>query len=90
MLFIGAATTGKDAVRMITVIVMIIGVPMSIIAAVMAFITTYEKYSPHYTDKRMAIKHGLETALATLLIFLLMLLILSFAMSKIPLIQMTE
>gem|GEM_PF-5236989 len=63
---------------------------MSIIAAVMAFIITHEKYATHYPDKKTAIKKGLEMAVGTLLIFLIMILILSFAMTRIPLIQISQ
>ncbi len=63
---------------MMTVTVLIIAVPMSIIAAVMAFIITYEEYRHHYPDKRMAIKHGVETAVITMLALIVIVLIFSF------------
>jgi hypothetical protein len=43
---------------------------LSLLAAVMSFLTFYEEYAHHYTDKRKLLKTALEAAVFTLVVFL--------------------
>jgi hypothetical protein len=62
---------------MVQITILIIGIPFGAIAAVMAFIITYEEYRHHYKDLKTPIRHGVETALVTFLFFVVMSLLLS-------------
>jgi len=63
---------------MIQIALLVIGIPFGAIAAVMAFIITFEEYRHHYRDLKMPIRHGVETALVTFLFFVVMSLLLSY------------
>jgi uncharacterized BrkB/YihY/UPF0761 family membrane protein len=50
---------------------------LSLLAAVMAFLITYEEYKHHYADKRKIWKTALQSAVFTLVVFLLLGFLLS-------------
>jgi len=61
----------------INLISILIGLMLSPIAAVMAFLITYEEYSHHYTDKKKSLKVALGAAIFTLIIFGILSLLIS-------------
>jgi len=54
----------------LTIALFCIAAIFSPLAAIMAFLITYEEYIHHYPDKRKALKMSLETAIFTLVFFL--------------------
>jgi hypothetical protein len=50
---------------------------LSLLAAIMAFLITYEEYKRHYPDKRRVLKKALETAIFTFVFFLFLGLLLA-------------
>jgi len=50
---------------------------LSLPAAAMAFLITYEEYKHHYPDKQQVFKTALEAAVFTLVVFLTLGLLLS-------------
>jgi purine-cytosine permease-like protein len=50
---------------------------LSLLAAIAAFLSTYEEYVHHYPDKRRVLKTALEAAVFTLLFFLALGLLLA-------------
>ena len=51
-------------------IILSITVILSPLAAIMAFLITYEEYRQHFPEKKIVIKKALETAAFTLIFFL--------------------
>ena len=49
---------------------LLIGLVFSPIAALMAFLITYEEYSKHFKDQARPIKMSLETATFTFIVFM--------------------
>jgi hypothetical protein len=47
----------------------IIGLGFSVLAAIAAFLITYEEWSHHYTSKNEPFKYGIETAVVAFLVF---------------------
>jgi hypothetical protein len=56
----------------------LIGLMLCPIAAVMAFLITYEEYSHHYTDNKKPLKFALEAAIFTFIVFGILSLLVSF------------
>jgi hypothetical protein len=50
-------------------IVLVIGLPFSALASVMAYMITFREYSHHFVDRREAISKALGTALSALVFF---------------------
>jgi len=48
---------------------LLIGLMLCPIAAVMAFLITYDEYSRHYTDKKKPLKLAFEAAIITFIVF---------------------
>jgi hypothetical protein len=61
----------------INFIPILIGLMLSPIAAVIAFLIIYEEYLHHYPDKKKSLKIALEAAIFTLIIFVTLSLLLS-------------
>jgi len=61
----------------LTIALFFIAAILSLLAAVMAFLITYEEYSHHYPDKQKVLKTALEAAIFTLLFFLVLGLLLA-------------
>ncbi|NMB56575.1 hypothetical protein GYA19_01390 [Candidatus Beckwithbacteria bacterium] len=57
-------------------ITVIIGLIFSPLAAIMAFIITYQEYSHHFSDKKEPLKLSSQAALMTLIFFLILCLII--------------
>ncbi|MEA4924190.1 MAG: hypothetical protein VB084_02670 [Syntrophomonadaceae bacterium] len=49
----------------------IIGLLFSPLAAIMGFIITYEEYRRHYSEKQKPFRIALNSAIATLIVFML-------------------
>ena len=64
----GPQTSPGDLVR----VSLAIGLMFSPIAAVMAFLITYDEYRHHYPDRAPALRHATSMALFTLIAFLLL------------------
>lgn len=47
-----------------------IGFVLSVLAALVAFLITYEEWSHHYAGKREPLMHGLEAAAIAFLVFM--------------------
>ena len=56
---------------------LVLWVPFSVLAAVMAYLITYEEYRRHFPDRRRAISESVQTAAVTLLFFLIVGAVLS-------------
>jgi hypothetical protein len=50
---------------------LVLWVPFSVLAAVMAYLITYEEYRRHFPDRRRAVVKSAKTAAVTLIFFLL-------------------
>jgi|CryGeyStandDraft_6_1057127.scaffolds.fasta_scaffold88777_3 hypothetical protein len=59
-------------------IALVIGLPFSAIAAVMAYVITLDEYSHHFAEKSKAIHPALGTAFFTFLFFVILTVILAF------------
>jgi hypothetical protein len=53
-------------------IIVVVGLPCSAIAGLMAYVITFNEYSHHFAEKRDAVKQSLEAAGVTFLFFLLL------------------
>jgi hypothetical protein len=49
-----------------------IGLTFSALAALAAFLITYEEWSHHYPSKREPLKHALEAAIVAFLVFVIL------------------
>ncbi len=49
---------------------LVLWLPFSLLAAVMAYLITYEEYRRHFPDRRRAILESVKTAAVTLTFFL--------------------
>ena len=63
-------------------VALIIGFLLSPLAAIMAFVITYEEYRRHFPERRRVIRAALETAVVTLVFFLLLSLGSSFLLGR--------
>jgi hypothetical protein len=61
----------------------ILWIIFSPIAALMAFLITYEEYSHHYPDRGPAIREALRMSIVTLLVFLVLGIAVSFILPLI-------
>jgi uncharacterized BrkB/YihY/UPF0761 family membrane protein len=61
----------------LTIALFCIAAIFSLLAAITAFLITYEEYVHHYPDKRKVLKTALEAAVFTLLFFLVLGLLLA-------------
>jgi uncharacterized BrkB/YihY/UPF0761 family membrane protein len=66
----------------INYLVVIIGFLFSPLAALAAFLITYEEYL-HHKDKRLALKFALQAAVLTLIVFIILSIGISFYITKI-------
>jgi len=57
-------------------IVLVFGIPLSLIAATMVFLISYNEYQHHFFNKKRAINISLESALFTLGFFAILLLVI--------------
>ena len=64
-------------------IVLLIGAIFSPIAALMAFIITYEEYKHHFPEFKISVKKALGISLITLLVFLVLSFLISIIINKI-------
>jgi uncharacterized BrkB/YihY/UPF0761 family membrane protein len=49
---------------------LIVGIPLSLIAATMAFVITYEEYTRHFPDRKEPWRHAIKTAIFAFVFFL--------------------
>ena len=52
------------------------------IAAVMAFLTTYEEYTHHFLDKKEPFRLGMRTAIFTFIVFVALSILAGAILSK--------
>jgi len=62
-------------------IVLVVGLPCSAIASLMAYVTTLEEYAHHFVDKSKARRSAFEVALSTFLFFGVLTVILGLLLS---------
>jgi ABC-type amino acid transport system permease subunit len=63
-------------------IVLVIGLPLSAAASLMAYIITLQEYSHHFVDKSNATKQAFEAALSTFIFFVLMTVALGLLLKR--------
>lgn len=59
-----------------------IGLILSVLAGVAAFLITYEEWSHHYTDRRKPLRYSIEAALAAFVVFAFITLVVNLLMSR--------
>jgi len=62
-------------------IIVVIGIFLSPLAALMAFLIMYSEYSHHYTSKREPLKMALQDAFVTLILFIFISLLMAFILA---------
>jgi len=63
-------------------VAVVIGLVFAPLASLMVFMITYNEYSHHYSDKKRPLKLAMESALFTLVFFLLLSFFIGFVLSK--------
>jgi len=66
----------------INLIILVIGSVFGLIAAVMAFLTTYEEYTHHFLDKKEPFRLGMRTAVFTFIVFVVLSILAGVILSK--------
>ena len=61
----------------------IIGLGFSVLAALAAFLITYEEWSHHYASNREPIRYALEAAVVAFLVFILLTLLASIFIGQL-------
>jgi len=64
-------------------IILVFGIPLSLIAATMVFLISYREYQHHFFNKKKVIKISLESSLFTLGFFAVLLLVIWFFLGNI-------
>jgi len=64
-------------------IILVFGIPLSLIATAMVFLISYREYQHHFFNKKRVIKISLESALFTLGFFAIVLLVIWFFLGNI-------
>ena len=67
---------------MIFILVLLIGLVLSPIAGLMAFLITYHEYQRHYADKKQPLRIALEAALFTFAFFMFASALIGFVLSR--------
>ena len=62
--------------------IFLISLIFSLLAALMAFLITYDEFRHHYPNRGPAIRAGLQMAVMTLLVFLVLALIVSLVLPQ--------
>ena len=62
-------------------VIIIIGAGFALLAAISAFLISYNEYSRHFMDKRKAVKISLETAFIMFIVFIAITVITVFTLS---------
>jgi len=62
---------------------LLIGLTLSPIAGIMAFLITYHEYQRHYADKQQPLKIALEAALFTFAFFMIVSAVISLILNRI-------
>ncbi len=60
----------------------LIGMVFSPLAALFAFLLTYNEYSRHFMEKKIVLKHSFEAGVFTLLVFLVISLLIGVFISR--------
>jgi len=60
----------------------VIGTSFSLIAAVMAFLISYEEYRKHFIDRRKTLAMSLQSAAVIMVFFVVVTLIIAFVFSN--------
>ena len=64
-------------------IILVFGIPLSLIAATMVFLISYREYQHHFFNKKRVIKISLESAFFTFGFFAVLLLVIWFFLGNI-------
>ena len=56
---------------------LVIGLAISVMAALAAFLITYEEWSHHYPSRREPLRHGIEAAIVAFVVFALLTIIVT-------------
>jgi len=62
---------------------LLIGLVLSPIAGLMAFLITYHEYQRHYADKRQPLRIALEAALFTFAFFMIISAVIGLILNKV-------
>jgi uncharacterized membrane-anchored protein len=62
---------------------LLIGLTLSPIAGIMAFLITYHEYQRHYADKQQPLKIALEAALFTFAFFMIVSAVIGLILNKV-------
>ncbi|MDI6829148.1 MAG: hypothetical protein QME62_11770 [Armatimonadota bacterium] len=60
-----------------------IGLVLSILAALAAFLITYEEWSHHYTSKREPLKFAIEASIVAFVVFMVLTILASAFVSRL-------
>jgi len=63
-------------------LLLMLGAVLSLIAAVMAFLITYEEYRKHFIDKRRILVMSLQSAAMIMIFFIVVTLIVAYVFSN--------
>ena len=63
-------------------LVLVLGLPFSLIAALMSFLITYGEYSHHFAEKGKILKPSIGAGLITLIFFIFLITIIAFFLNK--------
>ena len=63
-------------------IALIIGLPFSILASLIAFIITYGEYSHHFAEKNKIFKHSIEAGLFAFVFFVILIIVIAIFLNK--------
>jgi len=64
-------------------ITLVIGLVFSPLAALMAFLITYDEYSHHYPNNRMPLKLATEAGIFTFIIFMAILAVIGYFLGNL-------
>ncbi len=60
-----------------------IGLALSLLAALAAFLITYEEWSHHYTSKREPLKFAIEASIVAFVVFMILTILASAFVSRL-------
>jgi hypothetical protein len=67
----------------IIVLTLLIGLTLSPIAGIMAFLITYHEYQRHYADKKQPLRIALEAALFTFAFFMIVSAVIGLILNRV-------
>jgi len=64
-------------------LVVILGIPFCLAAALTSFLITYNEYSHHYKDKRLAVRIALNIGTVTFAVFVVIVVAIGFILARV-------